>query len=187
MYTVSLSIQPSFELNIHHQSLNVDLISPTYITSNKLKCHRPPDYKVCAGNTMRSGFIIWSRNASYGALIYKLQKKQAHESVDMSKDTSNNTHLLVVWNFSEELYANVLLVKYDKTFDKDDLKGLYHKNINRFKLHSDSAKEIWLSDDNIALMTTFEIKNEDRTLNVTISEVEKDNDIRMPAHIDHER
>jgi hypothetical protein len=115
MYTVSLSIQPSFKLNIHNQCLNVDLISPTYI-ADKLECHRPPDYKVCVGDTMRSGFIIKSDDMSCGILICRLKRKKAHESTEISEDTSNSACLLVVWEIfrSKGLYADVLLVEHDK-------------------------------------------------------------------------
>src|SRR5690606_20182397 len=58
MYTFSFLIQPLFKLNIHNQCLNVVLASLTYITDDLLVCHRVPDHKVYAGDTMRSGFII---------------------------------------------------------------------------------------------------------------------------------
>jgi hypothetical protein len=189
-HTVRLAIQPSFKLIIHNQSLNVDLVSPTYITANTLDCHRPPDYKVCAGDTMRSGFIINLDNAFCGVLIYKLQRRQSHESTDVFKDTSSTTHLLMAWEFSEyKLCTDVLLVEHDEGFDweKDDLGELYRKNINRFRLCSDSVAETWSLYDNVALMTTFEIMNSNRILNIIISETATDNNTKMPVHIDLER
>jgi hypothetical protein len=191
MYTVSLSIQPSFKLNIHNKCLNVDLVSPTYVTGNNLECHRPPGYKVCARDTMRFALIIKSGNWSCGALIYRLQKRQPHNSTEISEDTSSAAHLLVVWEISEykKLYVDVLLVEHDKGFEwnKDDLIDLYRKNFDRFNLCPDSTKEIWSMDDNVALMTTFEIMNEDRILDIAISEIERDDNTRTPVHIDLKR
>jgi hypothetical protein len=178
MYAVSLSVRPSVKLNIHNQCLNTDLTSLIYVTGDELEAHRAPDYKVYAGNIMRSSFAIdKSGNASYGVLMYRLQRRQLH--------TSSATHLLIVWRISEskKLCADVLLVEHDK----DHLRALHGKNVDRFKLCSDSATEAWSLDDHIALMTRFKIANEDCTLDITISEVERDLDARMPARVDPER
>jgi hypothetical protein len=190
IYTISLYIKPSIKLNIYNQCLNVDLISPTYIINDDLKWYRPPNHTVCTGDTMRTGFIVHDPgNESGGALIYRLQRKQSHEFTEMSEDTSDPTHILMVWEISRsnELFADVLLLEHNKRFDKDDLKDLYHKNINRFRLFPYSVTEIWSLYDNITLMTTFEIMNRGRILNINISEVKKDNNTRMPVHIDQER
>jgi hypothetical protein len=191
IYAISFSIPLVVKLDIHNQCSNVDLVSPTYATVNKFGCHRTPGHKVYAGDTMRSAFMIMPNNKSYGALIYKLQRKQLHESVEISEDTSSTVHLLVVWKFNtfEELYADVLLVEHDKGFDwdKDDLTDLYHKNSNRFRLFSYSTTETWSLDDNIALMTTFDIMNEDHILDITISEMKRCSGERAPAHIDLKR
>jgi hypothetical protein len=191
MYIVRLNIKSSFKLNIYNQCLNVDLVSPIYITGEDLDCHRPPNYKVCAGDTMNSAFIIIWNDASYGALIYKLQKEQPHEFTEISEDTSSDTHLLVIWEISEseKLCADVLLVEHDKGLDwnKDDLEELYHKNSNQFRLWPGSVTETWSLGDNIALMTTFKMMNRNRILDITISEVEKDSNTRTPARIDLKR
>jgi hypothetical protein len=191
MYALSLSIPLSFKLNIHNQCSNVDLVFPTYAISDELECHRPPDYKVCAGYTMKSGFIIKSDDASYGALIYRLQRRQLRESVEISEDASNAANILVVWEMSEfkGLYVDVLLVEHDKRFiwNKDDLGKLYSENSGRFRLFPGSATETWSLDDNVALMTTFKVMNEDRILDITVSEVERHSYARTPAHIDPER
>jgi hypothetical protein len=189
IYAVRLTIQPSFKLNIHNQYLNIDLVSPVYIT-DALECHRAPSHKVCAGDIMRSSFIIYdSHHESSGALICKLQRKQPYDSNKVSKDTSSTIYLLATWRISgpKKLYADVLLVAHDKGFDKDNLEKLYRKNINRFRLFSDSVTEIWSLDDKVVLKTTSEIINENFILNVTISEVDTYNDTRTPVHIDPER
>jgi hypothetical protein len=190
MYIVSLSIESLFKLNIYNQCSNIDLVSPTYAAVNKSGCYRTPRHKVYAGDTVRSGFMIRPDGESYGALIYRLQR-QSHESTKTSEDTSSTVHLLVVWKIPtfEKLYADVLLVKHDKEFNwnKDDLTDLYHENVNQFRLFSDSTIETWSLDDNIALMTTFEIMHESHTLNINISEVEEYDDVRAPVHIDLER
>jgi hypothetical protein len=191
IYVISLLIQPSIKLNIHNQCLNIDLISPIYVTDDELECHRSPDYKVCTGNTMRSGFIVKSNYEADGALICKLQRKQMHESTKIGKGASSATHLLVVWKISKFKVScvDVLLVEHDKGFDwdKDDLKYLYHKNFGRFKWVTESATEKWSWDNDVALMITSEIMNEGQLLNVTISEVERDNGMKTPLHIDLER
>jgi hypothetical protein len=191
MYAASLSIKPSVRLNIHNQCLNIDLVSPKYSTHYGLKCHRAPDYKVCAGDIMRSSFIIRSDDAAYSVLIYRLRKRQPRESTETSEDASNAVHLLVVWRISKpnEFYADVLLVEYDKDFiwDDDNLRDLRLKNVYPSKLHSGSTTEIWSLNDSAALMTTSEIMNEDRTVNITISELEKYHSTRIPIRIDLKR
>jgi hypothetical protein len=197
-YTVSLSIQSTIKLNIHNQCLNVDLVSPTYITYEQSEFHRAPDYKICAGNTMLSAFAIDDydfaiepNETSYGVLIYRLQRKQSHESTEMSQSTSRAAHLLVVWRILnyKELGADVLLVEHGKKFiwSKNDLRKLYDKNTGRFRWFSYSATETWSLDDDVALMITSEIMDEDLVLDITISEVEERNYARIPAHIDMKR
>jgi hypothetical protein len=188
MYAISLSIQSSFKLNIHNQCLNVDLVSPMYITYGWLEGCKPPDHKVHAGDIMSSSFIIERLDdESVGTLICKLQRRQSYAD----RGAANVVQLLVVWRISEskELYVDVLLVEHDKVFiwNKDNLSDLYHKNINQFRLYSDPIIEIWSLNDSVALMTTFEIMNSGRILNVTISEIERYNYVRKPAHIDPER
>jgi hypothetical protein len=188
IYVVRLYIQPSVKLNI--KCLNIDLLSPTYVTDVGLECHRSPDDKVCAGGTMKSSFIIKSGDWSCGALTCRLQRRQSHESTGISENTSSTTCLLVVWGVSEfnKLYVTVLLVEHEGAdWSKDNLEALYRKNANRFRLYYTSITEVWSLNDNTALMTTFEIMNEDRILNITISEVERHNITRVPGHIDPER
>jgi hypothetical protein len=193
VYDDSHFIKSSFELNIHNQCLNVDLVSPTYDIDCPLQCCRPPDYKVCAGDTMRSAFINERDVMYYGALIYRLQKKQTHEYTEIGGNTSNSIHLLVVWRFeSEKLYANVLLVEHDKEFDwyKDDLGRLYNKNDDRFRWFHCSAIETWSLDDDTALVTlmnTFEITDKGLILNIAIFEAERNSSTRTPVHIDLKR
>jgi hypothetical protein len=191
IYAFSLWIQTSFKLNIHNQCSSIDLVSLTYVTDDNLECHRPPGYKVYASDTMRSGFIIKSDDTSHGVLIYRLQRKQPHESTEISEDISSAVHLLVVWEISEsnKLYADVLLVERDKEFDwdKDNLGEFYNKNSNRFRLCPDFATETWLLDNNMTLMTTSEIINRDLILEITISEIERGNNTRIPVHIDLEK
>jgi hypothetical protein len=189
-YTVSLNIPLSFKLSIHNQCLDVDLVSPTYINTNRSECHRPPKYKVHAGDTMRSAFTIESSDVSAGALIYKIQRKQTCESTEIGKDISSTAHLLVIWEaFRSKLYIDMLSVVCDKNFDweKDNLEELYCNNSNRFRWSLYSTTETWSLDDNVALRTTFKIMNEDRMLDMTISEGKRDNYARTPAYIDLKR
>jgi hypothetical protein len=192
MYVVRLRIKPSFKLNIHNQCSNVDLISPTYISHGWLECYRPPDPIVYAGNTMRSGFIGWvDKMSADGILTYRLQRNQTYKSVKIGKDTSSAAHLLVVWKISgpKKLYADVLLVGHDKGFiwNKNDLRELYRKSSNQFRMCTDSTTETWPLHDSTALMIKFEIMNEESALNIIISEVERDNYVKTSIHIDLNR
>jgi hypothetical protein len=187
IYAASLSIQPSFKLNIHNQCLNIDLASPIYFTDWHVECHRPPDNNVYAGDTMKSGFIIKSDSVSRGALIYKLQRR-SHESTKISGDTSSAACLLVIWEISESkrLCTNVLLVEHDKRLDwnKYDFKKLCLKYIIWHRPFVDPTKNAWLLNDNVSLMTRSEMMNGDLILNVEISEVERDNCTRIPLYIE---
>jgi hypothetical protein len=190
IYVVSLPIEPSFKLNIHNQCLDVDLLYPAYITDSGLVCYKAPDYKVCVGNTMRFSFIVYDPYyGPRGVLIYRLQRRQPHESTKVHEVTSGGAHLLVTWKIYElnKLYADILLVKHDKRLDKDELEKLYYKNADRFRSFSDSATETWSLGDNTALTIVFEIMNEDRTLDITISEVGEYNCAKMAASVDPER
>jgi hypothetical protein len=97
MYTLSLSIESPFKLNIHNQCLDVDLASPTYLISYGLNFCRAPDYKVCACNIMRSSFTVDdSLHELLGILTYKLQRRKSHESTEICKNTSSTIQLLMV-------------------------------------------------------------------------------------------
>jgi hypothetical protein len=191
MCAASFSIGPLFKLSIYNQCSNFDLVFPIYAAGTELECCRPPEYKVCAGSLMKSTFIVGSDDVSIcGALIYKLQRKQTHESIEFGKDTSNSVYLLVVWRtFKSKLDADVLLVGHDKEFDwnKDSLIDLFNKNSRRFKWYHLIAIEKWSLNDNTASSTTLWIKNEDRTLDIIISEVERGDSAKIPAHVDLER
>jgi hypothetical protein len=166
------------------------LVSPTHFTDYDLECHRPPDYKVYAGDTTRSGFISQVNNEFCAILIYRLQRKQLHEFTETSEDMSNTARLFAIWRaFESKLYAAVLVVEYNEGFiwNKNDLKELYDNNIYSSMLHPGFATEIWSLNDNVTLMTTSEIMNEDSTVNITISEIEKYHSTRTPIHIDLKR
>jgi hypothetical protein len=186
MYAVSIPIEPSFKLNIYNRCSTIDLLSPAYITHGWSKCCRAPNYRVCTGDIMRSGFIIKSDNEFDGALIYKLQKKQLHKSTENNRDTSSAVQLLVVWRIAEfkVLYADILLVKHDKRLDKDNLRELYHGNFCRFRLCPDATTETWSLDGNTGLLTAFNTTyRENLILNITISEVEREITMREYQHI----
>jgi hypothetical protein len=168
------------------------LVSPVYATSDGLKCYRAPN-KVHAGNTMRSGFIIKSDYKSYGALIYRLQRKQPHKSTAISKDASSTAHLLVAWDaFAyKNLYADVLLVKCNKgyTWNEDELKELYYESRRWLKECNDITSDTWLVNDNMVLKTTSSAKylKGNPELSISISEEEKDDCAMRPFCIHPER
>jgi hypothetical protein len=189
IHAISLTIPHSFELTIHNWCSNVDFVSPIYIINDQSDFQAPPDHIVRSGDTMRTSLISILNIMSYGALIYKLQKRKSHKSIKISEDTSSAVHLLVIWCVSWfELYANVLLVGHDERFDwdKDDLRELYNRNIDQFKRFICSATETWSLDNNTTLMTVFEMMN-GQLLNITISEVEEYDYVRTPVHADIRR
>jgi hypothetical protein len=192
IYAVSLSIQPSFKLNIHNQCSNVDLVSPTYATSDELECYRAPDHNVCVGGMTRAGFIIYKPGSlSYIVLIYRLQRKQQHESTGISKDTSNISQLLVICKFSEsqESYAGMLLVEHDKKldWDEDKLKQLHQKYWHLLNVLVDPIRSDWLlNDKKTVLATTIKAMNGGYRWDIFISEEERNNAER-PLWIDAER
>jgi hypothetical protein len=185
IYAVRLSIQPVMKLNIHNQCSNVDLVSPTCVAFGGLERHRPPNYKVCPGDTMSSAFVIerekrTSASATesavvpVGALICRLQKKQTDEFTGICEDTSSIVYLLVFWGISKygALHADILLVEYDKILDwsKSDLGRLHNNNTDQFKWFPYSVAKTWLLDDNTGLMTKSEFVSEHYILDITISE-----------------
>jgi hypothetical protein len=190
---ISVVSQSIMKVYIHNQCSNVDLVSPTYINGDGLKCYRPPDYKVCTGDTMRLGFIIKSDSMSYGALIYKLQRRQSHESTEICEDASSATQLLVVWESSkfEGSHVNVLLVEYEKRFswNEDELGNLYNKNRSWFKKYSGTISDTWFLDDNMTLKTTFRVVGLKgiHELIISISEIEGDGYAMRPLRLNIER
>jgi hypothetical protein len=189
IYDLSLFIEPSVKLNIHNQCRNVSLTSPIYITGEELEFHKPPDYKICAGDTMKSGFTIRSDDESYGVLIYKLQRSQPHESTKINENASKVFHLLVVWKTSilDEIYADVLLVECDKgfTWNEDNLNELYYVNYDQFKKYDDITSYIWFMDNNMILETTFNVRNLKGNHELSISISEERNEYAInPFYID---
>src|SRR5690606_38399856 len=148
----SLSIQSSVKLNIHNQCWNIGLVLPIYITGDGLECYRSPTYRVYAKDIMRSGFVInKSDDASYGVLIYRLQRMQSNEFDEADEDTSSAIHLLVVWRTSEskKLYTYVALIEHAKAFtwNRDKLNKWYHANHDRLKERTDITSDTWFIDD----------------------------------------
>jgi hypothetical protein len=207
-YTVRLPIKPSFKLDIHkffhhkkegsflrlhihNRCLNANLIFPVHVIDNNLECHKAPD-KVYAGNIMRSDFIIKSGDKLYGALIYRLQRKQTHGSTEISNNISNATHLLVVWDIStfKNVYIDVLLVESDRAFtwNEGDLRELHYRNLDQIKEYNGPTSNTWFMDNNMALKTSFKVRDleENLELNITISE-EKDGCAMRPIWINTER
>jgi hypothetical protein len=192
IYAVSLSIKPTVKLNIYNQCLNIDLVSPTYVIDDGLECHRPPDYKVYAGDITRSGFIIKSGDASFSVLTYKLQRRQPYESAVTGEDTLSAAHLLVVWRISEskELHTDVLLIEHSKALilNEGRLNKLYHKNHNWLKEYTGTISDTWSMDNNMTLKTTFSARNlkGNTELSISISE-ERDEYAMKPFCIDFKR
>jgi hypothetical protein len=170
---VSSYAQLSFELNIHNQCSNVDLVSPKYITGDELECYSSPG-DVHAGDARGFLFIIKSDDTSYGVVIYEIRRKQKHESTETSEDTSSVVYLLVVWEISEskELCVDVLLIEHDR-FDwcKNNLNRLYYVSHDWLKEYNDTISNTWFID-NMVLKTSFKVGGSKRSpeLSMSISE-----------------
>jgi hypothetical protein len=192
MYTVSFYAQLSFRLDIHNKCSNFDLVSPKYVTGDELECYDSPG-DVYAGATRERFFIIKSDNESYGVIVYKIRRKQKHESTKTSENTSSAVYLLVVWENSEskKLCADVLLIEYDKGFDwhKNNLNRLYYVNHGRLKECNGAISNTWLMNSDMALKTLFKVKGPRRSpeLSISISEEKIDNYAMRPFCIHPKR
>jgi hypothetical protein len=149
---------------------------------------------VYAKDIMRSGFVInKSDDASYGVLIYRLQRMQSNEFDEADEDTSSAIHLLVVWRTSEskKLYTYVALIEHAKAFtwNRDKLNKWYHANHDRLKERTDITSDTWFIDDNMTLKMTFCARDLEGNseLSIFISEEEKGDYIMRPLFIDPER
>jgi hypothetical protein len=165
------------ELIIHHHFPGTELISPI-CDGHHATCHLQPDRKVNVGSTTQASFNIKpSRKGSFGALMYKLQKKNPHQSNHdvIFGEKTTHTQLVVIWkadNFSGFL-AVTYIIEHDKSYgwSKKKLKRL----IRQYKLAAIQhvfIEETWLMRDHTVFMTSLNTVHEEKCykLEMIISE-----------------
>jgi hypothetical protein len=182
------------KLTIHHQFPGIELVSPVY-ASDCATCYLSPDQKVDVGSTMQASFNIDpGRNESIGALLYKLQKKNAGQSNEdgiFSEEEEACTQLLMIWkvNSSREFFVVSDLIEHDNyVWDRDRLME-FAEYCRLFNAQHGPIEETWLIRDNTVLMTSLNIAREVcYKLEMTISETSiKDDDTQRPRYIDVDR
>jgi hypothetical protein len=171
---------------IYNQCSDFELVSPEYF-GRDITWHIPPDQKVDANTMTRVNFRDRVCKLSFAtALTYKLQRKNSHKSnnqssTDNTEDTSD-LRLLVIWstNYSQEFYVNVILIKYSNitAWDEDKTKIIDYMRNDITKRRGRRIEKTWLLDDTTVLVTTPRRREEECTLEITISEgIRKDNSI----------
>jgi hypothetical protein len=181
---VSLLFRHVFSVHIRNQCSDFELVPQTRFGHNAI-WYIPPNQKVNTNSEARASF---GKNATKreftSALIYRLQRKESHESnVD---NTSTNRQLLVIWKSDDrhEFIVCVMLVKHDNTItlDKDVLKKLDYSHIDLLR-NSRTVESTWVLDDETALATTLKCEKRIRTTEITISKGTKGNGCMVPLRI----
>jgi hypothetical protein len=168
MYTFRLAIQLSLCVTIHNQCLNTKLISPVYFC-NAVVCPELSDKQIDVCTTMNVSFKISATQDDFeGALLFKLQRStDKGYSMDTSATETNDNgekhvYMLVAWKMKDaKPFVHVALVEHTKefTWNKNRLRKLYNKNLDRLKEYDDAISDTWIMDDNIAFKTTFNVRD----------------------------
>jgi hypothetical protein len=166
------------ELMIHHQFLGVELVSPV-CAGNSVTCYLSPDQRVVAASTIRVDFNIDpDRDESIGALIYKLQKKNAsqpNEEIISSEEEATCIQLVVVWkvNSSKEFCVASFLIEHNNSYiwNEDRLVKLA-ENCKLFSIQHSLIKSTWSIRNNTVARMILNIAREKECfkLETTISE-----------------
>jgi hypothetical protein len=171
-----------FQVHVHNQCSDFELISPTYFGHNAI-WHTPPNQKVDA-NTMRSAILgrDVTKSKFAGALIYRLQKKHSEPSVDNIKRISVGFQLLVMWGLNTRrrndrynVSACAMLIKNSNamTWGEDKLRRLY--SMHRARLDNEhNTKSVWLLSDVIVMITKAKWINKNYVFEIAISEGTKE-------------
>jgi hypothetical protein len=180
------------KLVVHNQCSDFELISPAYFGRNVM-WHAQPDQKVDVNNETRASIgIDIDKRGPASALIYRLQRKRHLESNDQSNTDNTLTRdttsiqLLVIWgiNYEHGFSMRTLLIKHSITitWNDDTLEKLYSMYLDL--LRADHIIEnTWLLDNTTVLMTTSKWKEEDHTIEITVSEGARKNDSMDPLYV----
>jgi hypothetical protein len=126
------------------------------------------------------------------ALVYKLQRKNVHESSNQSgtdniADISTGFQLLIIWltDYYFKFRANAILIKHNNTitWDDDKLRKVHFMYLDLIGEPSNMIETTWLLDDTTALVTTPRRIEEGCTLEITISEGTRKDDSIEPLWV----
>jgi hypothetical protein len=139
---------------------------------------------------MNSVDLIPFRVVFESALMYELERKRV---ITGNQPEPTDILLFVAWKSEgyEKFYVFANLIECDKQsyWRKTTLKEYYQRYANQLCTYTGPTEDIWLMSDGTVLMTRLELDFAQRNdvLDITISEVERDNNMRAPVHIDLER
>jgi hypothetical protein len=198
-YTVSLDLQSPVYITIDNQCLDTELISPVYF-GNGAVCPKISDQQIDVGAKMKAYFEIYTTQDEFeGALLFKLQRCVESDNqhnidtltIESIRNEEKCVYMLVAWERYHSIpFAHGTLIEHTKefTWDEDRLKKLHDKNFGWLNKHSDTISNTWCIDDNMALKTTFKVRDlrGSPELSIAISEGKDDYAIR-PFCIDLER
>jgi hypothetical protein len=170
------------DVAIHNQYPDIELVLPVYFC-NCGTCYEYPVERTDASAIMKFEFRFdLDQNEPEGILMYGVREKRNTKSdrqsstdttsVNIIKETSKTTQLLVAWKIrrSEEPKVRIALVEYDHelVLNETSLRLLYNRIVGQLSRHYNTT---WSVSANVALVTTYEAtyKN-DHGLKITISE-----------------
>jgi hypothetical protein len=200
IYTVSLKLQLPPRMIIHNQCSKINLVSPIYF-SNGAVCPKLSDQQIDINAKTRVCFEINATQDDFeGALLYKLQRHAESGdqrnmnllTTEINENDAKCIQMLVTWKMQDSrLFVLLALIEHAKEFtcDGDELKKLYYKNRRWLKRYVSTTLDTWLMDNNMALETTFRVRDlkGNSDLSIFISEGENGGYAARPICINTER
>jgi hypothetical protein len=147
-----------------------------------------PDQKVDTNATTRTIFEENAAKRYAGVLVYKLRRKWSLESNadNMSTKNISSYQLFVIWKSDNkyECSVSVLLTEHDSTitWNEDKLKELDYQSFNLLR-NGRTIKNTWVLDNTVVLMTASKWKEDNRTVEIAISEDTRKADSRKSLSI----
>jgi hypothetical protein len=200
IYTVSLKLQLPPRVIIHNQCSKINLVSPIYF-GNGAVCPKLSYQQIDINAKTRVCFEINATQDDFeGALLYKLQRHVKSDNrrnmniltTEINENDAKCIQMLVAWKVEDSKFFVLLaLIEHAKkfTWDGDELKKLYYKNRLWLKRYVSTTLDIWSMDNNMALKTTFRVRDlqGDSDLSISISERENNGYAVRPIWINTER
>jgi hypothetical protein len=200
IYTVSLKLQLPPRVIIHNQCSKINLVSPIYF-GNGAVCPKLSYQQIDINAKTRVCFEINATQDDFeGALLYKLQRHVESDNrrnmniltTEVNENEAKCVQMLVAWKVEDsKLFVLLALIEHTKefTWNGDELKKLYYKNRLWLKRYVSTTLDIWSMDNNMALKTTFRVRDlqGDSDLSISISERENNGYAVRPIWINTER
>jgi hypothetical protein len=192
IYAVSLKLQLPACITIHNQCSNNKLVSPIYF-GNGAVCPRLSKQRVNIGAKMEAHFEINTKHEFEVALLFKLQtcSKRRRNMNKLTVKTNDGeadcVYMLVACKVKDsKLFLHVTLVEHTEEFawNKDRLKKLYDENHSWLKEYDSTKSYTWFMNNNIALKTTFKVRNLKRALELDMYVSEKKRDCHAVRPLD---